>query len=234
MSVLRWFLFLALALCTAAGQEGAQPEEDPHRPPCNSAQCRKAKSFVKSHYCGAPEGNGPDDSCEIREPKKRLNVKVTANYDCKWVDGARYCKQQGGPSSELRGILVGELRRLGLPAKAKGQIYFTVWQPIGVDWSLVEAYYDHLAGSEAALCEVIAIIDPNSHVSVLRKVPFQKTDADKNTVTTWSPLDLADVNADGQTEVILEGDAYEDHWIEVVGMKGGSFRTFFSGLGYYL
>jgi len=58
--------------------------------------------------------------------------------------------------------------------------------------------------------------------------------ADKNKVTTWSPLDLADVNADGQIEVILEGDAYEDHWIEVVGMRGGSFRTIYSGLGYYL
>jgi len=84
------------------------------------------------------------------------------------------------------------------------------------------------------LCQGIAIVGQNSHVSVLRKVPFQKTDADKNTVTTWTPLDLADVNADGQTEVILEGDAYEDHWIEVVGMKDGSFRTIFSGLGYYL
>jgi hypothetical protein len=195
MSVLRWFLFLALASCTAFGQEGAQPEQDPHRPPCNSAQCRKAKSFVKTHYCGAPVGNGPDDSCEIREPKKRLNVKVTANYNCKWVDGARHCKQQGEPSSELRGILVGELRRLGLPAKAKGQIYFTVWQTIGMNWSLVEAYYDHIEGSDVTLCQVIAIVGQNSHVSILRKVPFQKTDADKNTVTTWSPLDLADVNA---------------------------------------
>ena len=103
-------------------------------------QCRKVKSFVKAHYCGAPQGNGPNDSCEIRQPKKRLNVKMTANYDCKWVDGVRNCKQQGEPSSELRGILVGELRDLGLPAKAKGQIYFTVWPPIGLDWSLVEAY----------------------------------------------------------------------------------------------
>jgi hypothetical protein len=82
MSVLRWFLFLTLAFCTAAGQEGGQPEEDAHRPPCNSAQCRKVKSFVKTHYCGAPQGNGPDDSCEIRQPKKRLNIKMTANYDC--------------------------------------------------------------------------------------------------------------------------------------------------------
>lgn len=84
------------------------------------------------------------------------------------------------------------------------------------------------------LTQVIAIVGKNSHVSVLRKAPFQKTDADKNTVTTWSLLDLADVNGDGQIELILEGDAYEDHWIEVVGTKDASFRTIFSGLGYYL
>lgn len=234
MSFLRWFLFLALALGTAAGQEGSQPEKDPHRPPCNSAQCRKAKSFVKTHYCGAPEGNGPDDSCDIRRPKTPSSVKVTASYGCKWVDGVRHCKQQGDPPSELRSILVSELRRLGLPAKAKGQIYFTVWQPIGLDWSLVEAYYDHIEQSDVTLCQVIAIVGRDFQVSVLRKVPFQKTDADKNTATTWSPLDLADVNRDGQTEVILEGDAYENHWIEVVGTKDGLFRTIFSGLGYYL
>jgi hypothetical protein len=234
MTAFRWFLFLILAFSTAAAQEGGPAEKDPHRPPCTGPQCRKVKSFVKTHYCGAPEGNGPDDSCEIRQPKKRLNVKASANYDCKWVDGVRKCKQQGEPSSELRDILVGKLRGLGLPAKPKGQIYFTVWKPTGLDWALVEAYYDHIEGSDVTLCQVIAIIDQNSQVSVLRKVPFQKTDADKNTVTTWSLLDLADVNADGQVEVILEGDAYEDHWIEVVGMKDGSFKTIFSGLGYYL
>jgi hypothetical protein len=223
-----------ISLLTVGGQVMGQDTKDPHRRPCIGAQCRKVKTFVKAHYCGAPEGNGPDDSCEIHHPKKRPNIKVTADYDCKWVDGVRNCQQNGQPSSEMRSILVRELHNLGLPAKARGQIYFTVWQPSGLDWSLLEAYYDHLAGSDVALCQVIAIIDQNSHVTVLRKVRFQKTDADKNTVTTWSPLDLADVNADGQIEVILEGDAYEDHWIEVDVMKDGSFKTIFSGLGYYL
>ena len=234
MFAFRWFFFAALAFSIAVGSEGDPAEKDPHRPPCTTARCRKLKSFVQTHYCGDPVGNGPDDSCEIRGPKKLLNVKVMANYDCKWVDGVRHCKQQGAPSSEMRDILVGKLRTLGLPAKPKGQIYFTVWQPIGLDWSLAGAYYDHIQGSDVWLCQVIAIVDQDSHVSVLRRVPFQKTDAEKNTVTGWSPLDLADANADGQIEVILEGDAYEDHWIEVVGMKGRSLKTIFSGLGYYL
>jgi len=234
MFAFRLFLFVTLALGFAIGQAAGQSESDPHRRPCTSAQCRKVKSFVKTHYCGAPEGNGPDDSCEIRRPRKHLNAKIMANYECKWVEGLRNCRQQGEPPTEIRDSVFAKLRALGLPAKAKWQIHFTVWQPVGVDWSLVEAYYDYTSGSDLSICELIAIIDKDSQLSVLRKVPFQKTDADKNTVTTWSALDLADVNSDGQIEVILEGDAYEDHWIEVVGMTDGSFKTIFSGLGYYL
>jgi hypothetical protein len=41
-------------------------------------------------------------------------------------------------------------------------------------------------------------------------------------------------DGDGQLEIILEGDAYEDHWLEVDKMQAGSFRKIFSGLGYYL
>jgi hypothetical protein len=65
-------------------------------------------------------------------------------------------------------------------------------------------------------------------------VPFQKADAEKNTVTTWSPIDLADADGDGRIDVILEGDSYEDHWLEVDSLQNGSFHTIFSGLGYYL
>ena len=224
----------AMSLLTVSGQIQGQEEKDPHRPRCTGAQCRKVKAFVKTHYCGAPQGNGPDDGCEIRRPKQRPNVRATADYECKWVEGVRNCQQHGQPSPELRGMLLDELRRLGLPAKAKGQIYFTVWQAVGPGWSLAEAYYDHLAGSDVALCQVILIVDQNSHTFVLRKVPFQRTDADKNTVTTWSPLDLVDVKGDGQVDVILEGDAYEDHWIEVDKLQDGHAHTIFSGLGYYL
>lgn len=52
--------------------------------------------------------------------------------------------------------------------------------------------------------------------------------------TSWSALGIADVDGDGDSDVILKGDAYEDHWLEVVSLRGGSVRTIFSGLGYYL
>jgi len=235
MSPFRCLLLVVIAFGVAVGQETGASGSDPNRPPCKTTQCRKIRSFLKAHYCGeSPFGNGPDDGCEIRPPKKHLNVRLSANYACKWVEGVRSCKQQGEPSPELRDVLVGKLRGLGLPAEPEGKTYFNVWQPIGLDWSLVEAYYDHITLSEVTLCQVIAIVGPNSRVTVLRKVPFQKTDPDKNTVTTWSPLDLADASGDGEIKIILEGDAYEDHWIEVVGVTDGSFKTIFSGLGYYL
>jgi len=229
-------LITALLLLLVVGKRAnSQDEKDPHRPACTSARCLKIKSFLKVHYCGAPQGNGPDDSCEIRPPKTPgKDVKVTADFECNWVEGARKCEQHGQPSSGVRGILIGELRRLGLPAKAAGQIYFIEWEANSSGWSLAAADYDYLTGDDLTVCEVIAIIDQSSHVRVLRKVPFQKTNAEKNTVTTWSAIDLADVDGDGYIEVILEGDAYEDHWFEVESVQNGSSHTIFSGLGYYL
>jgi hypothetical protein len=35
-------------------------------------------------------------------------------------------------------------------------------------------------------------------------------------------------------EIVLQGDAYEDHWLEVVKFEPDSLKTIFSGLGYYL
>jgi hypothetical protein len=194
------------------------------------------KQFLKRHYCGeSPFGNGPDDGCEIRPPQTPgTGVRVVADFGCKWVEGIRRCQQHRQPSPELRNILVGELRRLGLPSTVTGQVYFTVWESSSAAWSLAEAYYDNIEHDHLALCQVIAIIDQSSNVQVLRKVRFQKTDADKPTVATWSPIDLEDVDGDGHVDVILEGDAYEDHWFEVDAVQDGSPKTIFSGLGYYL
>jgi hypothetical protein len=126
------------------------------------------------------------------------------------------------------------MRRLGLPQKAEKDTFFTVWQPPSAKWLLAAADYGQANGSDLALCQVILVVDPGGHIQALRKVPFQKTNADKPTVTTWFPMGIADVEGDGQLEIILEGNAYEDHWVEVDKMQAGSFRKVFSGLGYYL
>jgi hypothetical protein len=126
------------------------------------------------------------------------------------------------------------MRRLGLPTKSEKDIYFTVWQPPSAKWSLAAADYGHANGGQLALCQVIVVVGPGGRIQTLRKVRFQKTNADKPTVTTWFPMGIADVDGDGELEIIMEGDAYEDHWLEVDQRQGGSFRKIVSGLGYYL
>jgi hypothetical protein len=230
-------LLIVLTLLLGVGHQATgQGKKDPHRPACTSVRCRKIKSFLKARYCGeSSAGNGPDDGCEIRPPKKHAeNIEIKADFDCEWIEGVRKCEQRGQLSSELRSVLTGELRRLGLPTTATGQIYFTVWGPTPSGWSLTAAHYDYSAGDALMLCQVIAIIDKSAHVHILRKVPFQKTDRDVPTVTTWTPVDVADVDGDEHIDVILEGDAYEDHWLEVDSVEDGVTRTIFSGLGYYL
>jgi len=229
-------IFVSLLLCAKYSPVEAQSSKvDPHRPACTTSECHKAKSYVQQHYCGAPEGNGPDDSCDIVIPKSHPNLRIVAQFACNWIDGAEKCGQSGQPSPELSNTLTNKLEAIGLPPKVRGQIYFTVWQPIGVDWSLVEAYYDYIDSNESEeLCQILGTFDEKLHLDILKKVPFQEVDAEKNNLTTWSALDLADVNGDGHLELVLQGDAYEDHWIEVDAINGGSFKRIFSGLGYYL
>jgi len=219
-------ILAALMMALAAGVEPkAAAENDPHRPACVDAQCRKIMSFLKAHYCGeSPYGNGPEGGCQIKSPKgPRPGVDVVADFACEWSDAKRtmQCKQRGEPPASVRSLLINELRRLGLPAKVSGHAYFTTWKSTTSGWSLAAAYYSRTAGSDLELCQVIAIIDQSSHVLVLRKLPFQKTDIDKPAVTQWSPIDLADVDGDGRADVVLQGDAYEDHWLEVVSVGQG-------------
>jgi hypothetical protein len=219
-------------------QSSAKIEEDPHRPACTEASCHKIGTYLKKHYCGeSPFGNGPDDGCDLRNRQKpSANVKIIADYNCEWNEtkNTAECKQQGQEPPELRKILIGELHRLGLPANAPGEIYFTVWQSSRARWSLAQAYYSHRTGDNVELCEVVAVVDQNGHVTVLRELPLKKTDVDVPDVTEWTPLDLADTRGEGQLDIILVGDAYENHWLEVISVETGSARTIFSGLGYYL
>jgi hypothetical protein len=234
-----YFLIVTLLLPLVAGaQTAAQSNQDPHRPACTTTRCRKIESFLKKHYCGAsPFGNGPDDGCDIKSVERpQIGVDVIAEYWCEWNEKkeADECKQSGQPSSAVRALLVGELHRLGLPLKADGETHFTVWKSAHSGWTVAKAAYTRVNGAELDLCEVIGIIDEASHIVVVRKLPFHKTNVDVPDVTDWSLVDLADVESDGTEDVILQGDGYEDHWFEVVSIRGGAIRTIFSGLGYYL
>ncbi|HKW62619.1 MAG TPA: hypothetical protein VJN89_08755 [Candidatus Acidoferrum sp.] len=224
---------------TNPGDLSAQTDKDPHRPTCSGASCKKIKTFLKEHYCGeSPFGNGPDDGCELQVVGRKpgASVKALADYECNWSEKKEEfeCHQKGQPPSTVRSMLMHELQELGLPANASGVTTFKVWQSTLGGPLIATANYHRVVGSDIELCETILAIDGDSHVLVIRKLPFQKTDADVPRVTQWSLVDLADVNEDGNIEVILEGDAYEDHWLEVVTVHNGSTKTIFSGLGYYL
>ena len=242
MSVLRikkaFLAAIVMALCILAPHLKGQHANHPHRPPCTSASCQKIESFLRAHFCGAsPFGNGPKNGCDTRYAKQLLTgVNVTAAFDCETnvTNGRPKCRQRTEPPPAIRNILLREMRRLGLPPKAEKDIYFTVWQPSSAKWFLAAADYGQASGGELALCQVILVVGTGGHLQTLRKVQFQKTNADAHTVTTWFPMGIADADGDGQLEIILEGDAYEDHWLEVDKMQAGSFRKVFSGLGYYL
>lgn len=125
------------------------------------------------------------------------------------------------------------MRLLGLPQGAEHEVYFKILKsPSGL--AVMEGTYTHVSGLELTFCEVVVIADAKG-VHVLRKVPIQKAEnVDAANFTTWSPVDIADAAGDGRLEIVLEGDAYEDHWLEVISVQNGSFKTIFSGLGYYL
>lgn len=219
-------------------QTNTESQQDPNRPPCTSARCKVVESFLKAHYCGdSPAGNGPDNGCELLPPKKQpAGIDVLASYDCTFDQktGQDHCAQHGQPSVAIRDILTTELGKVGLPANAPGQIAFTIWKYRSSGWIVADASYSRLARSSLDLCQVIVRIDKDSHVLVLRKCPFKNTDADVPDVTEWTLADVADIERSGQPDIILEGDAYEDHWFEVVSVHDGKCETIFSGLGYYL
>jgi hypothetical protein len=228
---------VVIAAALLSTEVAGETEKDPHRPPCVSARCRLIKAFLKAHYCGeSPFGNGPDDSCDIRGAKKpQSNVAVVADFRCDWNEAKSKseCHQYGQPSPADRDIVLSELHRLGLPTRNDKGVLFVVWKlPSG--WSVAKGSFGQVIGLELRICEVILVIDRHSSVTVLRKVRFQTTDANVPAVTTWSVIDVVDVNGNGDVDIVLQGDAYEDHWLEVVSQQGALWKTIFSGLGYYL
>ncbi|SRR5579871_537153 len=218
--------------------EANQPENDPNRPACTTAACLKLKEFLKTHYCGeSPFGNGPDDGCDLRGRKNHISTtKSEAEYSCEQSesDGTVHCQQKGEPSPEIREILIEEMRRAGMPVEGETDVHFNVLSSSASGLSLASAGYDHKHGDDIDLCEVIVAIDKAGQRHLIHKLQLQTTDADVPNVTTWVPVDITDINGDGQTELVLQGDAYEDHWLEVVRLQGKSVETIFSGLGYYL
>lgn len=231
-------LFIALSVGSGITTAQAFSERDPHRPICRTEECKKAKRSLKVHYCGkSPYGNGPDDGCDLRSPKPAdMSAKKIASYDCQWNQQQQTltCRQAGAIPASLARFLRNELQQLGLPSMYKNDVLFRVLSgPSGV--SVAEAFYSRVHGTDLYISEVVAAFKNPDEPRVIRKLKYQKTDADVPNVTTWRPIDVRDLNEDGREEIVLEADAYEDHWLEAVSVgEDLSPRTIFSGLGFYL
>ena len=226
-------LSLVISLQLVSGAEG-----DPHRPACKTSLCRQIKSYLKEHYCReSPYGNGPDDGCKIVRPTgTQAAVEVIAQWNCDLNEQKSdvVCRQNGAPPAPTRLVIAREMHRLGLPTVQDAQIRFTVLRSTSGGWSVAAGTYHRLRGETATSCEVIVIVHADSHVNVLRQQRCHEENADVSKGTSWWPLGIADVDGDGKPDIVLEGDEYENHWLEVVSVGGRSVRTIFTGLGYYL
>ena len=69
---------------------------------------------------------------------------------------------------------------------------------------------------------------------MLRSYPYRIRYIGDMDLTTWSLEGLADADGDGQPDLILTGDGYEDHWLEVFSLRTAVPRMILSGLGFSL
>jgi hypothetical protein len=223
MTQLRFAILLAIVGAMIAA--GA----DPHRPACNTPACRKIKAFVKTQYCGIlPIGIGPDVGCDVRRQISNSDVSEVASYSCERIG---HCDQTGRAPTSVREALMTEMRLLGLPPAGERRVQFAVLKSKSKRWLLAEAFYMRSTEKAITECQVIAMFDPDGHAIVLRISKLQKTDIEKPMIVQWHPLDLRDVDGDGQLDAVLQGSLDEDNWFEVHGLAAGVPRLIFSGLG---
>jgi hypothetical protein len=213
------------------------------RQPCTTPLCVQIKSVVKMHYCLPPNKDDQldtDDECRIRYARTATpDVKEVAAVQCGWSDpkresGVWVCRQRGEVPRAVRAIVSPRMRELGLPVAEEGQLKFTVLQWTRTGLFVANAEYSRVEGSQLTECGLIVAVDANSHITPLRRSACHVTDADVPQGTSWSLLDIRDVDGDGQPEVVLVANMYENAWFEVVAVRGGAAETVFAGLGYSL
>jgi hypothetical protein len=128
--------------------------------------------------------------------------------------------------------MLEQMHKLGMPPKKDAEVLFSILKTKATGSLLLQSTYETSKGENEDVCLVVAVIDQQDRFHVLRGVPFRTTDIDEKTLTTWSDIDIAEIN--GRQEFILEGDEYENHWFEAFSIRGGAPKLDFAGLGYYL
>ncbi|HEY6448993.1 MAG TPA: hypothetical protein VIY53_21240 [Acidobacteriaceae bacterium] len=134
----------------------------------------------------------------------------------------------------MRSAVLGAMHRIGLRPGNDASVGYTVWNVTASGWIIAEGDYSKVSGQDLFICELILTIDPRGRATPLRELPFEKTDVDGKSLTTWDLVDAVPIENQNPPDIILRGDWYENHWLEVEGFRNDSWRLIFSGLGYYL
>lgn len=181
---------------------------------------------LSAAYCSEDEwGN-----CQLRwpeEPPPRV-----AAFDCVW-DATVKCTQTLAASPPLVGLARDELIKAGLPV-GEPRVFVEALR-VRADWTVVHAYYHRVSGERMSIASVVLVLRDDGARVVLRMQRFTHTALDgPSAVRLHFVMDVRDVDGDGEAELVLNGEGYEAHWLEVFTLRGEKWRLLFSGLGYSL
>jgi hypothetical protein len=82
--------------------------------------------------------------------------------------------------------------------------------------------------------KILDLLKRRDGVTLTELANVTEADIDGKNLEDCTPVQLVDVDGDGQIDFVLVGDGYKNHWYEVFSLEQGTWKMIFSGLGYWL
>lgn len=169
--------------------------------------------------------------CRLRGPEK-IAAERAAAFDCRWTDTV-VCTQTLAAPPALAAVAREELLKAGLPAREE-RVFVDALR-VRPEWTVVHAYHHAVSGERISVASVVLMVRDDGTRVVLRTQRFVRASLDgPSAAKLHFVLDVTDLDGDGAAELVLDGEAYEAHWLEVFTFREGKWRASFSGLGYSL